>query len=102
MSFSAYSILSFCRDHNLLQLFGHTQLLTVRRRSHTYVNKVKEALEKRGCQIRTDCEVNSVSTNEEVLASFFFYVFFQELLHCFSFGVYLRKSFVFSFIFAIT
>ncbi|KAH0695180.1 hypothetical protein KY285_022277 [Solanum tuberosum] len=65
MGFSAYSILSFCRDHHLLQLFGFPQLLTIRRRSHTYVNKVKEELEKIGCQIRTGCEVNSVSTNEE-------------------------------------
>ncbi|KAG5611463.1 hypothetical protein H5410_022744 [Solanum commersonii] len=65
MGFSAYSILSFCRDHHLLQLFGLPQLLTIRRRSHTYVNKVKEELEKIGCQIRTGCEVNFVSTNEE-------------------------------------
>ncbi|XP_075105069.1 uncharacterized protein LOC142179236, partial [Nicotiana tabacum] len=65
MSFSAYSLLSFFRDHHLLQLFGLPQLLTVRWRSHAYVNKVKEELEKRGCQIRTGCEVNSVSTNEE-------------------------------------
>ncbi|MCE3051074.1 hypothetical protein HAX54_048866 [Datura stramonium] len=47
------------------RLFGLPQLLTIRRRSHTYVNKVKEELEKRGCQIRTGCEVNSVLTNEE-------------------------------------
>ncbi|MCD7469747.1 cfs1-like protein [Datura stramonium] len=65
MGFSAYSVLSFCRSHHLLQLFGLPQLLTIRRRSHTYVNKVKEELEKRGCQIRTGCEVNSVLTNEE-------------------------------------
>ncbi|KAK6791901.1 hypothetical protein RDI58_010982 [Solanum bulbocastanum] len=45
MGFSAYSILSFCRDHHLLQ--------------------VKEELEKIGCQIRTGCKVNSVSTNEQ-------------------------------------
>ncbi|XP_006350407.1 uncharacterized protein [Solanum tuberosum] len=65
MGFSAYSILSFCRDHHLMQLFGLPQLLTIRRRSHAYVNKVKEELEKRGCQIRTGCEVNSVLTNEQ-------------------------------------
>ncbi|MCD7469746.1 hypothetical protein HAX54_008927 [Datura stramonium] len=63
--FSAYYVLSFCHDDHLLQLFGFPQLLTVRWRSHTYVNKVKEELEKKGCQIRTGCEVNSVSTNEE-------------------------------------
>ncbi|KAH0739811.1 hypothetical protein KY290_038516 [Solanum tuberosum] len=65
LGFSAYHILSFCHDHNLLQLFGRPQWLTVRWRSHTYVNKVKEELQKRGCQIRTGCEVNSVTTNEE-------------------------------------
>ncbi|PHU21208.1 hypothetical protein BC332_06315 [Capsicum chinense] len=65
MGFSAYSILSFCFNHHLLQLFGRPQWLTVRWRSHTYVNKVKEELEKRGCQIKTDCEVDSVSTNQE-------------------------------------
>ncbi|OIT34137.1 hypothetical protein A4A49_16593 [Nicotiana attenuata] len=46
-------------------LFGLPQLLTVRWKSYAYVNKVKEDLEKRGCQVRTGCEVNSVSTNEE-------------------------------------
>ncbi|CAN4120579.1 unnamed protein product [Withania somnifera] len=65
MDFSAYSILSFCRCHHLLQLFDLPQLLTIRRQPHTYLNKVKEGLEKRGCQIRTGCEVNSVSTTEE-------------------------------------
>ncbi|MCE3051078.1 cfs1-like protein [Datura stramonium] len=65
LGFSAYYILLFCRDHHLLQIFDLPQLLTVRWRAQTYVNKVKEELEKRGCQIRTGCEVNSVSTNEE-------------------------------------
>jgi len=32
------------------------------------VSQVKEELEKRGCQIRTGCEVNSITTNEEGLA----------------------------------
>ncbi|KAK4732615.1 hypothetical protein R3W88_025603 [Solanum pinnatisectum] len=63
LGFSSYYILSFFHDHHLLQLFGLSQLLTVRWRSH--INKVKEELEKRGCQIRTGCEVKSVSTNEE-------------------------------------
>ncbi|XP_060216081.1 uncharacterized protein LOC132643625 [Lycium barbarum] len=45
-----YVILS---EHHLLQLFGRPQWLTVRWRSHTYVNKVKEELEKRGCQLST-------------------------------------------------
>ncbi|KAL3339576.1 hypothetical protein AABB24_028263 [Solanum stoloniferum] len=63
LGFSAYYILSFLHDHHLLQLFGLPQLLTVRWRSH--INKVKKELEKKGCQIRTICDVNSVTTNEE-------------------------------------
>ncbi|XP_043705669.1 uncharacterized protein LOC122655543 isoform X1 [Telopea speciosissima] len=62
MNFSAFSVLSFCRNHHLLQLFGRPQWLTVRWRSHTYVNKVQEELESKGCQIRTGCAVQSVST----------------------------------------
>ncbi|KAF2285533.1 hypothetical protein GH714_005346 [Hevea brasiliensis] len=65
MSFSAYSILSFCRNHHLLQLTGRPQWLTVRWRSQTYVNKVRERLKSWGCQIRTGCEVLSVSTDEK-------------------------------------
>ncbi|KAL6503522.1 hypothetical protein OROGR_025445 [Orobanche gracilis] len=57
MSFSAYSILSFCRNHHLLQLLGRPQWLTVRRRSQNYVDRVKEVLESRGCHIRTNSEV---------------------------------------------
>ncbi|KAF9586853.1 hypothetical protein IFM89_039928 [Coptis chinensis] len=64
MGFSAYSILSFCHNHHLLQLFGRPQWLTVRWRSHSYVNKVREELEERGCQIRTGYTVQSVATSE--------------------------------------
>ncbi|KAM3249371.1 hypothetical protein P3L10_011140 [Capsicum annuum] len=67
LDFSAHHILSFFHDHRLLQLFGLPQLLTLRWRSH--INKrqtqVKEELQKRGCQIRIGCEVNSVTTNQE-------------------------------------
>ncbi|KAF5202274.1 Cyclopropane-fatty-acyl-phospholipid synthase [Thalictrum thalictroides] len=62
MGFSAFSILSFCRNHHLLQLFGRPQWLTVRQRSHSYVNKVRDELESRGCQIKTGYAVQSVST----------------------------------------
>ncbi|CAH9137357.1 unnamed protein product [Cuscuta epithymum] len=62
MGFSAYSILSFCRNHHLLQLLGRPQWLTVKGRAHSYVNKVMEELEKRGCEIRCGCEVQSIST----------------------------------------
>ncbi|XAR48941.1 Cyclopropane-fatty-acyl-phospholipid synthase [Bertholletia excelsa] len=65
MSFCAYSVLSFCRSHHLLQIFGRPQWLTVRRRSHKYVNKVREQLESRGCQIRTGCGVCAVSTVDD-------------------------------------
>ncbi|XAR48940.1 Cyclopropane-fatty-acyl-phospholipid synthase [Bertholletia excelsa] len=65
MTFSAYSVLSFCRNHHLLQIFGRPQWLTVRWRSHKYVNKVREQLESRGCQIRTGCGVRAVSTIDD-------------------------------------
>ncbi|KAJ4722776.1 Cyclopropane-fatty-acyl-phospholipid synthase [Melia azedarach] len=65
MSFSAFSVLSFCFNHHLLQLFGRPQWLTVRWRSHSYVNKVRERLESWGCQIRTGCEVYSVLPDGE-------------------------------------
>ncbi|GKD42099.1 cyclopropane-fatty-acyl-phospholipid synthase, partial [Tanacetum coccineum] len=61
MSFSAFSILSFCRNHHLLQLFGRPQWFTVRWRSQAYVKRVREELENRGCQIRTGRGVQSVS-----------------------------------------
>ncbi|KAJ0034268.1 hypothetical protein Pint_25135 [Pistacia integerrima] len=65
LSFSAFSVLSFCRNHHLLQLFGRPQWLTVRWRSHSYVNKVRERLENWGCRIRTDCEVSSVVSADD-------------------------------------
>ncbi|XP_075511642.1 uncharacterized protein LOC142547307 isoform X1 [Primulina tabacum] len=65
MSFSAYSMLSFCRNHHLLQLLGRPQWLTVKWRSQNYVNRVKKMLEIRGCQIKTNSEVCSVTTNDE-------------------------------------
>ncbi|KNA06672.1 hypothetical protein SOVF_178870 [Spinacia oleracea] len=65
MNFSAFSIFSFCRNHHLLQIFGRPQWLTVKGRSHCYVNKVREELEVRGVQIKTSCEVHSVSTSDE-------------------------------------
>ncbi|KAF6145532.1 hypothetical protein GIB67_037565 [Kingdonia uniflora] len=64
LNFSAFSVLSFCRNHHLLQMFGRPQWLTVRQRSHSYVNKVMEELESRGCQIRTGCAVQSISTHD--------------------------------------
>ncbi|PIA36281.1 hypothetical protein AQUCO_03400289v1, partial [Aquilegia coerulea] len=66
MGFSAFSILTFCRNHHLLQLsyvaYSSLQWLTVRGRSHSYVNKVRDELESRGCQIKIGYDVQSVST----------------------------------------
>ncbi|KAL0718893.1 hypothetical protein Bca4012_068216 [Brassica carinata] len=65
LNFSAYSVLSFCRNHHLLQIFGRPQWLTVAGRSQTYVAKVRAELEQRGCKIRTSCKVQSVVTSED-------------------------------------
>ncbi|MQM15712.1 hypothetical protein Taro_048662 [Colocasia esculenta] len=62
MNFSAFSVLSFCRNHHLLQLLGRPQWLTVKGRSHSYARKVREELESRYCQIKTGSTVESVSS----------------------------------------
>lgn len=62
MSISAFSVLSFCR---LFQLLGHPQCLNVRRQSHSYIDKISEQLKSWGIQIRTSCEVYSVSPVDE-------------------------------------
>ncbi|KAL0676748.1 hypothetical protein Bca4012_004729 [Brassica carinata] len=64
LNLSAYSVLSFCRNHHLLQLFGRPEGLTVAGRSQTFVAKVRAELEKRGCKIITNCKVQSVATSE--------------------------------------
>ncbi|KMT16559.1 hypothetical protein BVRB_3g048510 isoform B [Beta vulgaris subsp. vulgaris] len=64
MEFSAFSVLSYCRNHHLLQLSGCPQWLTVRGGFQHYVNKLREELEVRGCQIRNNCEVPSVYTDD--------------------------------------
>ncbi|KAL3634449.1 hypothetical protein CASFOL_021503 [Castilleja foliolosa] len=65
MSFSAYSVLSFCRNHHFLQLFGRPQWLTVKWRSQDYVERIRQVLESKRCRIRTNAEVCSVSSNDE-------------------------------------
>ncbi|KAG8369876.1 hypothetical protein BUALT_Bualt14G0059100 [Buddleja alternifolia] len=65
MILSAYSVLSFLRNHHALQLFSRPQWLTPKGRSQNYLNKVKKELESRGCQIRTNSEVSLVSTNDK-------------------------------------
>ncbi|WZZ71548.1 hypothetical protein YC2023_082918 [Brassica napus] len=65
LNFSAYSVLSFCRNHHLFQIFERPQWMTVAGRSETYAAKVRVELEQRGCKIRTSCNVQSVSTSED-------------------------------------
>ncbi|KAF3786025.1 Sphingolipid C9-methyltransferase [Nymphaea thermarum] len=59
---SAYCVLSFCRNHHALQVFGRPQWFTVKDRSHSYVNKIRVELEKWSCEIRTGCAVKSILT----------------------------------------
>nr|VDD36307.1 unnamed protein product [Brassica oleracea] len=65
LSFSAYSVLSFCCNHHLLQIFGRPQWLSVAGRSQTYVAKVRAELERLGCKIRTSCDIKSVLTSDD-------------------------------------
>ncbi|VAH38574.1 unnamed protein product [Triticum turgidum subsp. durum] len=62
LSLSAFFVLSFFRNHDLLQLFRYPQLPTVKARSQSFVDKVKGALESMGCRIKTSCRVKSVSS----------------------------------------
>ncbi|XP_024381729.1 uncharacterized protein [Physcomitrium patens] len=62
LGFSAASILTFCKNHHLLQLFQRPQWLTVKGRSETYVAKMVAGLEAAGADIRTSCEVKRISS----------------------------------------
>ncbi|XP_047982787.1 uncharacterized protein LOC125223613 [Salvia hispanica] len=64
MTFSAYSTLSFLRNHGILELLGLSKGLTSKWRSQSYVNKIKKELESRGCQVKTDSEIYSVFTDD--------------------------------------
>ncbi|XP_073159489.1 uncharacterized protein [Henckelia pumila] len=64
MGFSAYSVLSFCRSHKLFMHYGSSESLIVRWGSKNFESMVKKELESKGCQIRTNTEVHSVSTND--------------------------------------
>ncbi|ONM04716.1 uncharacterized protein [Zea mays] len=59
--FPAGFVLSFFCDNHLLELFSPLQWLNVKGGSGCYVKKVREELESMGCQIKTGCEVRSVS-----------------------------------------
>ncbi|PUZ69398.1 hypothetical protein GQ55_2G104700 [Panicum hallii var. hallii] len=66
LGFPALLVLSFFRDNHLLELFGRPQWLTVKGGSGSYVSKqVREELESMGCQVKTGCEVKSVSRFNE-------------------------------------
>ncbi|KAM6557456.1 hypothetical protein CsatB_004475 [Cannabis sativa] len=65
MSFSAFSVLSFCRNHYLFQLYDHPQWLTIKGHVQCYVNKVREKLESKGYHIKTYSEVQMISTIDE-------------------------------------
>ncbi|XP_071726326.1 uncharacterized protein [Rutidosis leptorrhynchoides] len=58
---SAFTCLSYIRDHHLFQLFNGLQWLTVRGGSQSYIEKIKNELQSRGCQVITGCAVQSVS-----------------------------------------
>ncbi|CAM0902383.1 unnamed protein product [Alopecurus aequalis] len=62
LSLSAFFVLSFFHNHDLLQLFRHPQLPAVMVRSQSFVNKVRGQLESMGCRIKTSCQVKSVSS----------------------------------------
>ncbi|KAF4404104.1 hypothetical protein G4B88_014560 [Cannabis sativa] len=59
MSFSAFSTLSICRNHHHFQFYDHPRWYTVKGR---YVNKLREELENRGCEIKICSEVQMIST----------------------------------------
>ncbi|KAI5084243.1 hypothetical protein GOP47_0000412 [Adiantum capillus-veneris] len=59
---SAVSILTFCRNHHLLEVFGRPQWLTVKGRSQSYVTKVIEELRAHGCDLRLNCTATKVSS----------------------------------------
>ncbi|XP_006664478.1 uncharacterized protein LOC102701601 isoform X1 [Oryza brachyantha] len=64
LGFSAFFVLSFFHKHHILQFsqFGRGEQLTVKGHSQSYINKVKEELESRGCRIKTNCQVKCISS----------------------------------------
>ncbi|BBN16268.1 hypothetical protein Mp_7g04870 [Marchantia polymorpha subsp. ruderalis] len=65
LGFSAVSILTFCRNHHLLQLFGRPQWITVKGRSETYVSKVVDELQERGAEIRAATAVTRIESLDD-------------------------------------
>ncbi|MCO5586055.1 hypothetical protein L7F22_039994 [Adiantum nelumboides] len=62
---SAVSILTFCRNHHLLEIFGRPQWMMVKGRSQSYVTKVVEELRANGCDIRVKCTVTKVFSSHQ-------------------------------------
>ncbi|MCO5601574.1 hypothetical protein L7F22_055697 [Adiantum nelumboides] len=62
---SAVSILTFCRNHHLLQISGRPQWMTVKGRSQSYVTKVVEELRANGCDLRVKCTVTKVFSSHQ-------------------------------------
>ncbi|KAH6816864.1 Cyclopropane-fatty-acyl-phospholipid synthase [Perilla frutescens var. frutescens] len=65
MTLSAYLILSFLRNHDILEFFGHPKGVAPKWRSQSYVSRIKEELENRGCQVKTGFEICLVLNNDE-------------------------------------
>ncbi|KAG0586795.1 hypothetical protein KC19_2G117900 [Ceratodon purpureus] len=65
LGFSAALVLTLCKNHHLLQLFGRPQWLTVTGRSETYVAKMIADLEAAGATIRTSCGVTRISSTSQ-------------------------------------
>ncbi|KAK6929728.1 Amine oxidase [Dillenia turbinata] len=65
LNFSSCFVLSYFHTHHLLQLFDSSQQLSLGQRARDFVSKVEELLRSKGCQIKTSCEVESISTDVE-------------------------------------
>ncbi|XBI98182.1 hypothetical protein VPH35_018437 [Triticum aestivum] len=64
LGFSAVSVLSFFRNHDLFQLFGHPESFIVRGCLQSFVDKARAELERMACRIKTSCTVKSVSCDD--------------------------------------
>ncbi|KAM7263449.1 hypothetical protein ACFE04_001132 [Oxalis oulophora] len=60
LTLSAFSVLSFLENHHLLQIFGHSEWLTVKQGLRCFINKIKEELESTGCHIRARNEIEYI------------------------------------------
>ncbi|KAL3683325.1 hypothetical protein R1sor_001347 [Riccia sorocarpa] len=65
LKFSAVSVLTFCRNHHLLQLLGRPQWITVKGRSKIYVSKIVDELRESGADIRVKTAVTHVESLDD-------------------------------------